>query len=365
MKKLYPYLVPAGCMLLLAGCGKEPLTAEELLGGVVEAVETTFLEDEEAYISADSVERLRMPPDLVLPDLSDQMILPDLASGISALRSNRGRAAAVLPEFLEIKMRKEGTVRWLEVGLDPVSLWPHARRFWQQQGFRIAREEPIAGILETDWLRRQESLSATDAQNDHYYAEAKERYLMRMEREPNAYTNIYVSRYGLEVAGIDDAQKVVWQAGAADLGREGEILSRLMQYLGGAGISGVPNLEEEGMAGSIGLTLEDLAGVPVLRVKDDFSSVWRQIGVALGRSGLSVLEMNRSASTYRLRGPQRDGSQGDLLEVRLLAQGENMTLVTVHAEPGQLSLSPEVARGVLQHVVSAYALVPRKAEKEE
>ena len=367
MKREHIHCLSVGVALALAACGGEPVAVEELVEGAADAVDSEWLGGEEEYISAGSVEALKVPPDLALPDTSDQMLIPELASGVSIARSSRGRLASVLPEFLEIKMRKEGTVRWLEVGADPVTLWPHTKEFWEEQGFEVVRDEPIVGVLETAWRRRVDQPYLDEAQDDRYYAEMREKYLMRMEREPNAYTNIYVSRYGLEVAGVDDARKVVWQAGMADPEREVEMLSRLTQHLGGAEIDAVASLDEEGAADSVRLDLEYLDGAtPILRIEDDFSSVWRQVGVALGRTGLSVQEQDRSAGSYLVSNAHSEGKEQAELEIHLLDRGEEMTIVTVHsADANRPPPSPRAARDVLRHVVAAYALTPREASEEE
>ena len=112
--------------LLLAGCGDEPLTVEELIQDAADAIDTTWFEDEEKYGASYSVESLKVPPDLSAPDVSGQLTVPGL-EGASAQLSARRRAAPVLPSFLEMKLRREGTVRWLEVGADPVAAIPNYR----------------------------------------------------------------------------------------------------------------------------------------------------------------------------------------------------------------------------------------------
>ena len=356
---------------LLAGCGDEPLTVEELIQDAADAIDTAWFEDEEQYGASYSVESLKVPPDLSAPDVSGQLAVPGL-EGASAQLSARRRAAPVLPSFLEMKLRREGTVRWLEVGADPVALWPHLRKFWAEQGYELVAERPIQGLLETGWREHLNDLRPAGTAADGatgYYAATREKFRLRVEREPNAYVNVYIARYGLEVAGIDAQRNVVWRAGAADPEREIEMLSRLMEHLGGSRLEGVATLEEEEIEGSVGLDLQYIDGTPVLMVQDGFSSVWRQVGVALDRSGLFVLRQDRGAGTYvvRYRGPAAVGAGDDglLLEVHLLGRSERMTLVTAHYHDSDAPLTRGLTREVLQHVVAAYALLPRYREQEE
>ena len=351
----------AGCLALpLTGCGDEPLTVEELVEGAMDAIETDWFGDEETYSASQSAEALRVPPQLSLPDTTARLVIPEFG-GVSAKKSGRG-AAAVLPGFLEMKVRREGNVRWLEVGADPVTLWPHLRAFWEDQGFDLVQEAPLVGILETQWRENANDIRALGSDDeDLYYAASREKFRLRMEREPNAYANIFITRQNLEVAGLGADDVVIWKAGRPDPEREAEMLVRLMEHLGVSRVEGVATLEEEVMGATVGLDLQYVGGVPVLMVEDEYSSVWRQVGVALERTGLYVVDLDRDQGTYvfRYRGQDADGGKEALLEMHLLARDKNLTLLTVHRHESNQPVSKQLTRNVLRAVLSGYALVPR------
>lgn len=352
--------------LPLAGCGDEPLTIEELVGDATEAIETGWFEGEQEYGASQSVEALKVPPELSLPDTSRQLVIPELG-GVSAKQTGRGRAA-VLPEFVAMKVRREGAVRWLEVGLDPVTLWPHLRTFLLQQGYELISELPVVGVLETRWRERQDALQAAAGQEaGRYYAATREKYRMRVEREPNAYTNVFVAQQEMQVAGIDANQVVVWKPGPPNPDREAEMLVRLMEHLGATRLEGIATLEEEEAVEPVELDLQYISGVPVLLVDDDYSSVWRQTGVALERSGLAVVDADREQGTYvvRYRGRAAPAGEELLLEVHLLAREDRVTLVTAHYHDSDEVLPQQLTREVLRHVVAAYALTARTTAQAE
>ena len=167
-----------------------------------------------------STEALRVPPQLALPDTSKQLIIPEFG-GVSAKKTGRGQAA-VLPGFLDMKVRREGNVRWLEVGADPVTLWPHLRAFWEDQGFELAQEAPLVGLLETRWREKADDVRALETEGDDlYYAASREKFRLRMEREPNAYANVFITRQKLEVAGVGTGNSVVWKPGRPGSGTGG------------------------------------------------------------------------------------------------------------------------------------------------
>ena len=352
--------------LPLAGCGDEPLTVEELLGEAADVIETDWFGGEEEYGSSQSTEALRVPPQLSLPDTSGQLIIPEYG-GISAKKTGRG-SAAVLPGFLEMKVRREGNVRWLEIGADPVTLWPHLRAFWEDQGFELVQEAPLIGILETQWREQADDLRSLGSEDGTpYYAASREKFRLRMEREPNAYANVFVTRQRLEVAGVGSNNSVIWKAGRPDPEREAEMLVRLMEYLGASRMEGVATLEEEEVEATVGLDLQYIGGVPVLMVGDKYSSVWRQVGVALERTGLYVVDSDREKGTYVFRYGSRDTGSGEgvLLEVHLLAREENLTLLTVHRHKSNQPVGKDLTRNVLRAILSAYALTPRATAQSQ
>ena len=350
-----------GCLAgMLAGCGDEPLTVEELVGEAADVFESDWFGGEEEYGASQSTEALRVPPQLSLPDTSKQLIIPEFG-GVSAKKTGRGQVA-VLPGFLDMKVRREGNVRWLEVGADPVTLWPHLRAFWEDQGFELAQEAPLVGLLETRWREKADDVRALEAEGGSpYYAASREKFRLRMEREPNAYANVFITRQKLEVAGVDTGNTVVWKPGRPNPEREAEMLVRLMEYLGASRVEGVATLEEEEVEDTVGLDLQYIGGIPVLMVEDEYSSVWRQVGVALERSGLYVVDFDRSQGTYvfRYRGGDSADGKGVLLEVHLLAREKDLTLLTVHRHKSKQPVRKELTRSVLRAILAAYALVPR------
>ena len=356
-----------GCLALpLAGCGDEPLTVEELVGEAADVFESDWFGGEEEYSASQSTEALRVPPQLSLPDTSKQLLIPEFG-GVSAKKTNRG-AAAVLPDFLEMKVRREGNVRWLEVGADPVTLWPHLRAFWADQGFDLVQEAPLIGILETQWREKADDFRSVQSEaGSPHYAASREKFRLRMEREPNAYANVFVTRQKMEVAGVDANNAVIWKAGQPDPDREAEMLVRLMEYLGASRVEGIATLEEEEVEATVGLDLQYIGGIPVLMVEDEYSSVWRQVGVALERSGLYVTDSDRDQGTYvfRYRGLSSADGKGLPLEVHLLAREENLTLLTVHRHESSEPAGRELTRNVLRAILAAYALVPRTTARSE
>ena len=355
-------------ILGLSGCGDEPLTVEELLEEAAVVFDADWLGEgeEEAYGNSQSVKSLEIPPGLSPIDARNQLGIPSLSS---ASKQRTSRTLAVLPNFLEMKVRREGTVRWLEVGSDPVTLWPYLRLFFEEQGFELSSEAPLMGVLETRWRESPDVLTvaSTSQTGAPYYAASREKFRLRLEREPNAYTNVFMAQRVLTVAGVDAQQTVVWKTGLPDPDREAEMLVRLMEHLGASRVAAAATLEEETAVEVVGMGIQYVGGVPVLAVEDKFSRVWRQVGVALDRSGLFVEDSDREQGLYVIRyWSTALGSEDSIkLEVHLLVRGADQTLVTAHHYGTDEPLATHLTRDVLRHILAAYVLLPKKEQVAE
>src|SRR3954471_22066299 len=57
----------------------------------------------------------------------------------------------VLPMASDIKVERDGQTRWLVVQQSPEVLWPRVREFVSTLGLIVDRENPVTGVVETDW----------------------------------------------------------------------------------------------------------------------------------------------------------------------------------------------------------------------
>jgi len=103
-----------------------------------------------AYREAESTKSLVLPPDLTRQP------------SVEAFEIEDPRAADggdVLPEFRDIRMVRAGPIQWIEVdGVTPKELWPRMSGFFRNEGLVIASQQPSAGIIETAWAERFDSV---------------------------------------------------------------------------------------------------------------------------------------------------------------------------------------------------------------
>ena len=322
-----------------------------------------FLKFGTDYLNSTSTNPLEAPPDLVTPQWDESLEIPKTANDrISALDTqNPALGAAVLPEFVDVRVRREGPTTWLEVDSDPVSLWPSIRKFWQDEGYPIGADEPLLGYIETEWKQHTDR-SVSSETNQESYDVTGEKFRTRLERQPNAVTNIFLTHRGAEVAAINKQNQILWKPQPPNGERETEMMIRLMEFLG--------NTRQDAQAKLTGadeqflyIDIKNIGGVPVLVVGDIFSRVWRRTGVALDRSGLAVEDHDRNKGVYciavdlapvGMSAEERENMQKVYYEIHLLSQGKQ-TLITAHQVNNEAGvIDSKTARQLLKRVVAAY-----------
>ncbi|MCG5511278.1 outer membrane protein assembly factor BamC [Ectothiorhodospira lacustris] len=295
---------------------------------------------------ADSQETraLEIPPDLVAPNVDPSFRIPDQtatrASALDDRRPVRGDApitqvrTPVLVDAATLQLRREGNVRWLEVqDTPPVDLWPQLRAFFQAQALPLNREEPVLGILETEWFQARAQVPMQGGIRgllgrlfgDFYDASTRDQYRMRVEPQGDSGTAIFVSHRSVEeVAEREDI--VRWRVRPSDPEAEAEMLVRLMVHLG---------LEPEQAAEALGrapdltpgLRLSETDGEMALEVRGEFAGLWRRMGVLLDRAALLVDDQDRSEGVYYVTfRPEAHERRGGGFLSRLFSTGESARL---------------------------------------
>ncbi|MBT7542605.1 MAG: outer membrane protein assembly factor BamC [Gammaproteobacteria bacterium] len=340
-------------LLILAGCSDKPITLEDL-SGIGEDIQGIFgKDDSDKYGKSGSIAMLEIPPSLDNPDYSDSLKVPKSVD--STGNTLAFTDAPVLPKYIDMDIRKEGTARWLEIQADPVSLWPYINQFWKAQGFEIAVDKPINGILETDWKKYEMNFEADSNltnNEDYNYAASKEKFRVRLEREPNGFTNIFLSQHILEADDVIDT-KIIWKAKGSDISREAEMLVRMMEYFGISRNIAITSFNDsEKNNKKIYIDLIDFYGVPAILLKGSFSKIWREIGLSLDRTGLLVEDQNRSKAFYVISTNIIENKETNY-EIKITKRN-NQYIVTAHSASKSKKIKNKIARKILKHIVSAY-----------
>jgi outer membrane protein assembly factor BamC len=263
------------------------------------------------YKSAGSTPTLEIPPDLSTPTYDDRY-QAQTASAAAAARAT-ARPSEVLPTNSEVRLARAGSERWLVVKATPDAAWNTLRDFWSQNGFAIAIEQPSLGIMETDWAENRAGTPQTalakymgkymDFLTDTY---RRDKFRTRLEygSEPGT-VEVYITHKGAAQLPTKNSggspEDWVWQTTPPNPELESEFLSRLMIRFGTtppAAATAVAGLAAQPPRARIEKGSD---GANRLVIDDAFDRAWRRVGLALDRTGFTVVDRDRSKGLYFVR----------------------------------------------------------------
>lgn len=261
---------------------------------------------------------LEVPPDLTQL-ARDSRYQPQ--QGVVSASALQGAHAAAAPAATsnvavntlgEVRLERQGNLRWLVSSLPPDQLWPQVRSFWIERGFNYTIDNAQIGVLETDWAENRARIPQGTIRSllgkvfDSFYSTAeRDRFRTRVDRAGSG-SEIFISHRGMvEVYSSENKESTVWQPRPADPQLEAEFLSRLMVKLG--------SKEEVAKAAVTASTAPARPGQPdraralanqagaAMEVDEAFDRAWRRIGLVLDRGGFTVEDRDRSAGLYYVR----------------------------------------------------------------
>jgi outer membrane protein assembly factor BamC len=292
-----------GALLLILG-GALALAGCDTTGGAGKKID---------YKSVSSAPALDIPPDLTTPRFDDRYAVTT-ASGLAQQGADRqAHSGDLLPSNPDARLVRAGAERWLVVKATPEQAWAETRKFWADQGFVLAVEQPQLGIMETDWAENRAEIPQDFFRKyigkyfDAFYTTYKrDKFRTRIERgsEPGT-VEIYISHRGAEQLPTKtkggSPEDWRWQPAPPNPELEAEFLQRMMVKLGAPptqAASAVASLPQQPARARIEKGSD---GASKLVVDDSFDRAWRRVGLALDRTGFTVVDRDRSKGLYFVR----------------------------------------------------------------
>lgn len=275
--------------------------------------------DKVDYRSAGKAASLEVPPDLTQLSKDNRYQVPGSAVTASGFKTSQAAPGAptAATAIGDVRVERAGSQRWLVVGRSADQLWEPVKGFWLENGFLLSTDQSSLGIMETDWAENRAKIpqdfirAALGKVLDALYSTSeRDRFRTRLERNAQGGTDIFISHRGMmEVYTTEKKDQTVWQPRPADPELEAEFLRRLMVKLGAS-----PAQATELVAASEAKPssrVSSIDGQPVVLVDDGFERAWRRVGLALDRTGFTVVERDRSVGTYFVRyvEPKADNSE--------------------------------------------------------
>lgn len=292
-----------------------------------------FTDEKIQYESTTTRAPLEIPPDLSQLPVDDRFTVPGKTQTVTATQvadaeqarktasgaSVETGTAPVLPKTVVSKILKDGNERYIQVNLPPEQVWESLLDFWPSVGLQVEREDPRAGVMETNWAENkanlpQDIIRATLGKllDSVYSTGERDRYRTRIERNEKGGTDIYITnRRMIEVYTNSSEEHTAWQPAPADKELEAEMLTRLSLRLEND-FNPTQKTREEIEKSEPGLQktapvyvskeVKDANGrTKALEIDEDFDRAWRRVGVGLDRVGLNIEDRDRAAGIYYIR----------------------------------------------------------------
>jgi outer membrane protein assembly factor BamC len=282
-----------------------------------------FSDSERVYrTQRETVDDLEVPPDLTRSAIQDAMAVPGTGTAsyeeYTTRREQVGGTAtassdeAVLPDFENVTIHRDGDQRWLVIQGTPQQIWPKVVDFWRRNGMLLVEQDPAIGVMKTDWLESRADIKQgtlteflRKAVGGIYSSATREQFRVRLEPglEPGT-TELYLTHRGMEEKLVEnirnEADTTYWTPRPNDPGIEAAMLRSLMIHLGVSKAQAEALMAEEQQVAPRS-RLVKTADTSVLYIREAFPRAWRLTGVALDRVGFAVEDRDRSAGIYYVR----------------------------------------------------------------
>lgn len=293
-----------------------------------------FVDPRDDYVEAAVGEPLVVPEGMEanvgdtwpIPDILEQPTAKTYANEVPRPRLLAGASAD------EIKIQKLGAKSWIVLADSPDQIWPLVKQLMEDSRVGVAREDPPAGIVETEWFSvdpgasdiLRTAVGTGLSQGEQPEGSWLDRVQVRIERGIRVGSSeVHVVHYRTrsESDGAIDTSAVPEV--------EGELITQIADYLAqGVASSSVSMVGREIASERKARIVEDETGTPTLVLHIGFDRAWATVDGALERAEMEVTEADRDTATIRtvLRAEAKPG-----FFARVLSRGDGGgTAVTLH-----------------------------------
>jgi outer membrane protein assembly factor BamC len=328
------------------------------------------------YLAARQTAPMQLPANVMAKRLDPLLPVPQQVASSTVegeYEVPRPQALAVRADASEFSLQKSGESRWLVAQRVPAEVWPIARQFFEDNGFRIAAERPQIGEFVTSW-QRFDQLSASMAQHlssrvSGVAADAETRLRVRIEPGVQRNTTEVFVLSAERPAG--SSADVAFASGSGNPSLEAALLDEMLVSLArsverGGSVSLLAARDFDAPS-RVSLS-EDGNGNPLLNLGADFDRAWSGVGRSLEMADVRIDDLNRSIGVYYINlaegaqkkdekpgffsslfggSPDKEAidARAERYQVRLTAVGES---VQVTVEKDLNTIAPaDVARRIL------------------
>lgn len=195
------------------------------------------------YLDTSLGQPLEIPPDLAKLESKSDFDLPSSIKGEDPEVRDK---VPVLAKVDSVHLEGRGDLHWLSIDEPVADLYQKIKNFWAYEGYGLVMDEPVIGIMQTEWVYKEEGAKRKDlpwweslfATED--LSASQDQFRTRIERDESGKgARVYITHRGSEYIyefNLGDKNATgtgnKWGFRASEPELEVEMLSRLMIYLG-------------------------------------------------------------------------------------------------------------------------------------
>ena len=256
------------------------------------------------YLDAHQSAAMQVPPNVDAKRLDPLLPVPEhVATSTETPQSfevPRPQALDAVAETSQFSLQKSGDSRWLVAQRVPAEVWPVARSYFENNGFRIAEERPQTGEFITEWQGSKDLAPSMGRRVGSLLSDSDNQVRVRVRVEPGVVRN--TSEVFVVSAERDEGSSadVAFPAHTGNATLEASLLDGMLADLSSTTEHGsVSLLAARNYDAPSRVTLsQDGAGNPVLNLSTDFDRAWSSVGRALEMADVRVDDINRSLGVY-------------------------------------------------------------------
>ncbi|NCF35447.1 MAG: outer membrane protein assembly factor BamC [Gammaproteobacteria bacterium] len=330
------------------------------------------------YLDASMGDRLELPPDLIEYEAASSFELPEAFSGDDASVRDR---VPVLARVESLRLEGSEDFYWLSVEEPVDNLYQMVKNFWAAEGYRLIKDEPVIGVMETEWIVKEVGSSKTGGNwferlfDEDDLSAIQDQFKTRIERDEQGRSRIFIAHRGAEynyVLETDDKggplttgddEDSDWRYRPSDPELETEMLSRLMIYLGLQREQADQRLESVKLFQPRAFMRRDTEeNSPFLVMKDPYPIAWNRVYHNLERLNVAIesaefkagiLQQGFIEARIQFAGSQQEGGLFSLgsdtesgertIFLVLSEETHELTRIDIEDAKGESDTSPEGA----------------------
>lgn len=279
-------------------------------------------DDSVDYKSVVRTDPLSIPPDLSQAASDPRYRAPASGTTTYSQFQQQGQAQAaaknapqntsqsnVLPTRSDMRVMRDGDLRWLVVDMPADKVFSMAADFWTETGFTLDVTDAKAGLLVTNWAENRAKIPESFIRQalgkvleGLWDSGTRDKFSTRVERVSPTRTEVYISHKHMEEKDYSTQGQVNvrWFNGKEDPGLNSAMLARMMVYFG-EDVDGVRKKMAQAQAPSEAAKVIATTDKTSMTLAEPFDRAWRRVGVALDSGGFAVDDRDRAAGDFYVR----------------------------------------------------------------